>query len=109
MIDLNKIKSTYFMDENTVKKLLALFCESAQTDLKNLESHIATLEFEQIHNSSHKLKAGVRYFFLDGLSTRLEQMQHAAKNRDAQLIHNLFDEIKPGFNQVIADLKKILL
>lgn len=96
------------MDEKTVKKLLTLFCESAQTDIKNLESQIATLEFEQIHNVSHKLKAGVRYFFLDALSTRLEQMQLAAKNRDAHLIQNLFDEIKPGFNQVISDIKKML-
>ena len=96
------------MDEKTVNKLLTLFCESAQTDIKNLESQIATLEFEQIHNISHKLKAGVRYFFLDALSTQLEQMQHASKNRDAQLVLNLFDEIKPGFTQVISDLKKKL-
>jgi HPt (histidine-containing phosphotransfer) domain-containing protein len=105
MIDFEKIKTTYFLDHTSLQKLLHIFVESVNQDLSSLENSIDHLEYELIHNTAHKIKAGFRYFFLDNIVQKLEKLQADGKNKDIAAIILNYSETKLLISKTLADIE----
>lgn len=109
MIDFEKIKATYFMDEMALTKLLKICNESIQMDSKLLEVKLQEQHFDQVHNVAHKMKAGFRYLQQDDTVTILELMQQSAKSKDQETLSQLFERLKPMLAVTIENLENHVL
>jgi hypothetical protein len=108
MINIDRIKSTYLLDDVSLVKLFQLFYESIQTDLMSMDKYISEATCIKIHNQAHKLKAGYRYLFFDNIAKELEQIQLHAKNDEIMIISTKYPAIKSSMLDSLEEIKVYL-
>jgi len=88
------------LDSAIVKTIVSNFCNSIDKDLESLEDAITQKDFEQIENSSHKIKGAA-------LNLRMEQVAKFAQNIEESSKEKKEQNIKESFVNLTKAVKTV--
>ena len=90
--------------QEMIGELIALFHQTEQASVQELQQQLASGEWENIGRSAHKLKGLSRQIGANDVGGLCEQLEKAGKNQDAAQCQQL----TPGVIQAVQALSKLL-
>ena len=109
MIDIDKLKKSYLMDDSSVIKLIKIFEESTLNDLIEIDFAIESKNEKEISKYAHKIKSSFSYFYLDELILLFEEIENLAKSKnDFSAIESLYIISKTKIQLVFKQIDEII-
>lgn len=108
MIEYQKIKDYYSMDDQTLLLMVQMFDNSILKDYELLKNEIEKSNFVVIKSISHKLKGNFRYFLLNEEADIFEKIQFFAQNQNilevkSIIVNDLIAKTKTDLETFIHD------
>ncbi|NAS11879.1 Hpt domain-containing protein [Poritiphilus flavus] len=104
---LDKINEMADGDQDFVNSVISVFLEEVPQDLEDLESAIASMDYENVYKLAHKIKPNVDLLGMEQTrATALEIETLGKSSANSAEIAEKFPLLKKDVLQVISELKK---
>ncbi len=106
IIDLSFLRQQTHNNEPFILEMVAFFRDNNPGDVAQLESAIASQDYDTIYRTTHRLRNTILFFGLQKLvGAQLEHMENlSGTSRGIEEITTLFREIKPVFERAVREL-----
>ena len=94
-------------NETFFREFIQMFLTNTPTSLMDIEEGIASINWEKIRQSAHKVKPSFNYVGLKEMSTAAAQIENLAKkNESMETIQELFETIKKTCAKAFSELEQ---
>ncbi|MEX0290827.1 MAG: Hpt domain-containing protein [Flavobacteriaceae bacterium] len=105
--NLDKLNEMADGDQHFVNSVISVFLEEVPQDLEDLESAIASMDYENVYKLAHKIKPNVDLLGMEQTrATALEIETLGKSSSNSAEIEEKFPLLKKDIHQVISELKK---
>lgn len=93
--------------EEIVMPMLQLFAQEAPKGMGALSSAMASGDLEAVNRAAHSLKSSAGNVRAKALADVLQQLENAARGKDAATVQQLFGSVKTSYDAALRQLGEI--
>jgi HPt (histidine-containing phosphotransfer) domain-containing protein len=93
--------------EEIVMPMLQLFVQEAPKGMRVLDGAIASGDLDAVNRAAHSLKSSAGNVRARALAELLQQLENAAKGKDAAKVGGLFESVKGAYDAAIRHLGEL--
>lgn len=90
--------------EEVVEPTLQVYYEEARASFDSLTEAVASGDAETVRATAHSLKSSSGNIWARKAASLFESLEHAAQDRDMDVVASTFGELKPEFDRVVRFL-----
>lgn len=109
MINIDVIYKSMMGNDEMVKQFVELYLSQTPIDFQALEDSVASGNPKAIADAAHHIKPTMEYIGASELRVLFQEIETLGKeNASIELIRDKFNALKPQFNLMIEELKKVI-